>query len=63
MRTQTINLECEMEVIINHDSKTICERCGAEILFAKTKTNKYIPIELVSLAKWDIHNCEVEDEH
>jgi len=61
MRTQTINLESEMEVIVDHDTKTVC-RCGANILFAQTKTKKIIPIELVSLAKWDLHTCEVGEK-
>lgn len=60
MRTQTVTLECDMEVLINHDTKTTCEKCGKDILFVKTKTDKYIPVELVSLAKWDIHTCEVK---
>ncbi len=51
MRTQTITLENGMEVIINHDSKHKCEKCKKEIIQA------LIPIELVSLAKWDIHKC------
>ena len=60
MRTQTINLECELEVIVDHDSKTICDNCGNEILWANTKNKKIIPIELVSLAKWDLHTCETK---
>lgn len=60
MRTQYINLECELEVIVDHDSKTICKNCGKEILWASTKNKKSIPIELVSLAKWDLHLCEVK---
>ena len=51
-RTQTIILKNGMEVIINHDSKHKCEKCKKEIIWA------LIPIELVSLAQWDIHKCE-----
>lgn len=53
-RTQTINLENGIQCIINHSSKHNCEKCKKEIIWA------LIPIELVSLAKWDIHKCEIE---
>jgi hypothetical protein len=51
MRTQTITLKNGMEVIINHDSKDKCEKCKKNIFWA------IIPIELVGLAKWDLHKC------
>ena len=57
MRVQTIILENGMEVIINHDSKTKCEKCKKEILYA------LIPVELVGLAKWDHHKCEEKKEN
>ena len=55
MRTQTIFLENGQEVIINHDSKCKCKACGKDILWCKTKNGKAMPVELVSLAKWDTH--------
>jgi len=55
MRTQTIILENSMEVIINHDSRHKCEKCKKEIIWA------LIPIELVGLAKWNLHKCEVKN--
>lgn len=54
LRTQTITLENRMECIINHNSRHICEGCKKEIIWA------LIPIELVSLAKWDVHKCDIE---
>lgn len=62
MRTQEINLECELQVIMDHDSKTQCKNCNKEILWATTKNKKSIPVELVSLSKWDIHCCEIIDQ-
>lgn len=55
MRTQTIVLDNGQEVIINHDSKCVCRRCGKEIFWAMTKNKKAMPIELVSLARWNTH--------
>jgi len=55
MRTQNIILENGQEVIINHDSKTTCKACGKEIFWCKTKNGKAMPIELVSLARWNTH--------
>ena len=52
MRTQTINLESGLEVIINHTSKHKCEKCGEEVVWA------IMQVELVSLAKWDVHKCK-----
>ena len=57
MKIQTINLECGMEGIINLEREK-CARCKKEIQRFQTKTGKQIPVELVSLAKWDIHICE-----
>jgi len=57
MKIQTINLECGMEGIINLEREK-CSKCGKEINRFQTKTNKMIPVELVGLAKWDIHICE-----
>ncbi|MCX6748697.1 MAG: hypothetical protein NT076_03760 [Candidatus Pacearchaeota archaeon] len=52
IRSQTINLESGLECIINHSSKHKCEKCGGEVVWA------LIQIELVSLAKWDVHKCK-----
>ena len=52
MRTQTITLENGMKVIINHDSKEKCPNCKKDILYV------LLPVELVSLARWDIHICK-----
>ena len=51
MRIQKITLKNGMEVFINHDAKDKCSDCKKEIIWA------YIPIELVSLAQWDLHKC------
>lgn len=51
-RTQTIILDNGMEVIINHSSKCKCSKCNKDIVYA------LIPLELVSLARWDIHKCK-----
>ena len=51
-RIQKITLENGMEVYINHDFKEKCIDCKKDIVWA------YIPLELVSLAKWDLHKCE-----
>jgi len=48
-RTQWITTESGLEVIINHSRKAKCEKCKAEIVWA------LVPLELVGLAKWDIH--------
>ena len=56
MRCQTIILENGMEVIINHDSKTKCPNCKKDILYV------LLPIELVSLARWDIHKCKGDEK-
>ena len=58
MRLNDINLESEIEVVIDHDSKKKCKNCRRDIWLVTTKTEKIIPVELVSLAKWDVHNCE-----
>lgn len=55
MRTQTIILDNGMEVIIDHDSKDKCKKCGKEIIWGLTKNKKPIPLELVSLARWNTH--------
>ena len=55
-RTQTIILESGLEVIINHDWKDKCVKCKKDVIFA------VIPIELVGLAKWDLHKCSGEKE-
>ena len=52
MRIQKITLENGMEVYINHDFKEKCVDCKKDIVWA------YIPLELVSLAKWDLHKCK-----
>lgn len=56
MRTQTIILKNGMEVIIDHDSKTKCPHCKRDILYV------ILPVELVSLAQWDIHKCKEKKE-
>ena len=57
MKTQTVILECGMEGIINLEKET-CLKCKKDINRFQTKTEKVIPVELVGLAKWDIHICE-----
>lgn len=52
MRIQTITLNNGMEVIIDHDSKEKCPHCKKEILYV------LLPVELVSLAQWDVHKCK-----
>ena len=52
MRTQTITLNNGMEVIIDHDSKEKCPHCKKDILYV------LLPVELVSLAQWDVHKCK-----
>lgn len=51
-RVQDIILENGIKCYINHDSKQTCLECEKEILYAA------IPIELVGLAKWDLHKCK-----
>lgn len=60
MKIQEINLECEMTVLIDHKSRTPCLNCGKDIFLGNTKTKKIIQIELVGLAKWDLHCCVVK---
>jgi hypothetical protein len=55
MKLQPIILDNGQEVTINHDSKTKCKACGKEIFWAETKNGKAMPIELVSLARWNTH--------
>jgi len=52
VRQQEIILENGLEVIINHNSKHKCPKCGEEVIWA------LVQIELVSLAKWDLHKCK-----
>ncbi len=54
-RIQKITLENGMEVYINHTAKDKCPDCKKEIVWA------YIPLELVSLAKWDPHKCDLKN--
>ena len=56
MRVQKIILENGMEVYIDHDNKDTCQECKKDIVWA------HVPVELVSLARWDLHKCEVKDE-
>ncbi len=51
-RTQTIITESGIEVIINHDRKDKCPKCQGEIKWG------LVQLELVGLAKWDIHKCK-----
>jgi len=53
-RLQEIKLKCGITVAIDFANKKKC-RCGAEIMFALTKNNKFIPVELVGNAEWDTH--------
>lgn len=46
-------LKCGIEVQII-SKKVKCE-CGQDILFARTKTNRYMPIQSVGLAEFDTH--------
>jgi len=48
-----------MEVIINHDLKDKCIKCKKEIIWGY-RNGGFEPLELVSLARWDIHKCEVK---
>lgn len=52
MRIQKIILENGEEILINHDAKDKCKDCKREIIWG------YVPLELVSLAKWDRHKCK-----
>ncbi len=52
MKRQTITLKNGMKVVIDYDTKFKCEKCKREVLWA------LVPVELVSLALWDIHKCE-----
>ena len=52
MRIQKITLENGMEVYINHNFKEKCIDCKKEIIWA------YVALDLVGLAKWDLHKCE-----
>jgi len=58
MKTQEINLKSGEQVIINHDSKTKCKNCGKEIIWAATKNQNLIKVELVSLMEWERHSCK-----
>lgn len=51
-RCQKIILESGLEVIIDHNSKTTCDKCNKGIVWA------FLPLELVSLAKWEVHKCK-----
>ena len=51
-RTQTIITESGIELIINHSRKDKCSKCKEEIIWG------LVPLELVGLAKWDIHKCK-----
>jgi hypothetical protein len=63
MKLQTIKLENGQEVVINYDSKAKCKSCGKEIFWSETKNGKAMPIELVSLARWNTHyaTCPAAD--
>ena len=55
-RTQTITTESGIELIINHDRKDKCPKCQGEIKWG------LVQLELVGLAKWDIHKCKEKIE-
>lgn len=55
MRRQWITLESGIEVVIEHDSKCKCKYCKKDIIWA------LVPLELVSLAKWDLHKCSEKE--
>lgn len=52
IRSQIINLESGLEVIINHSSRHKCKYCNEEVFWA------LVQIELVGLAKWELHKCK-----
>lgn len=54
MRIQKIILENGEEILINHDAKDKCPDCKKEIVWG------YVPLELVSLARWNKHECKDE---
>jgi len=58
VKLQEIKLRCGTDVIIDHDSKTTCKKCGKEIKWAMTKNQKAMPVVLVSLALWDTHYAD-----
>lgn len=58
MKLNEIVLENKEEVIIDHTRRK-CERCGKDIFFAMSyKRDEKIVVELVGLAKWDVHKCQ-----
>lgn len=58
MKIQDITLKSGEVVVINHDSRTKCTNCGKEIVWAATKEQNLIKLELVSIAEWEKHKCK-----
>ena len=55
MRSQKIILESGLEVIIDHDTKRKCGCCGKDVVYS------IVVLELVGLARWDVHKCKKEN--
>lgn len=57
MKCQEIKLENGDDVIIDHNTRKLCEKCNKQISFA-TRKGMIIKVELVGLAQWNVHECK-----
>ena len=60
LKLQDIYLENGDDVTVSWKKKEKCKKCKAEVWLAvRRKDLKLILIELVGMAKWDLHRCKV----
>jgi len=57
LKLQDIHLENGEGVTVSWKRKGLCKKCGAEVWQA-VRVKELILIELVGIAKWDLHKCK-----
>lgn len=60
-KLQIIHLKGGAEVLVDWNTIGECKSCGVKIWWAKTKTGKMMPINVIGAAEWESHFASCPD--